>query len=83
MRGDNRYAGLATPENTDAEITAIVDDPETHDWVKRVAVEALSHDCVDAVVALEVLAEAFKRRNSCIYEAHVTEYALAVEKARG
>lgn len=77
MRGENKFDRLATPDDADAEIRAIIESPETYDWVKRVAVEALSHDCVDAVVALEVLAEAFKRRNSCIYEKNVRDYVYS------
>ncbi len=61
----------ATPENPDAELNALLANPCTYDWTKRVVSEALRRDSVEAVVALEVLAGAFRRRMDAAFQAHM------------
>jgi len=65
------YNGLATVDDPDAEIRGIMGDHATYTWIYKVAHEAMQHDPVDAMASLEALADAFKRRNSCIHEAAV------------
>ncbi len=69
----SKYADLATPEWPNAEIEAITADPETPDWVRRVALLAMSVNLpVDAVTALDGLTSAFNRRRA----AHAARHGI-------
>jgi hypothetical protein len=65
----------ATPANPEAELNALLANPYTHDWAKRVIREGLKRDSVDAVVALEILAGAFRRRMEAAFAAHMEREA--------
>ena len=60
----------ATPQNPDAEIRSIIEDPTSPTWIVDVAKAALVRDPVDACSALEHLAKAFRRRMSAVFDAH-------------